>query len=104
MIGIQPVPGEPLRYRVPSDTLGKPSHLVDLTSLNGNGICDCEDFQIRRRPALRNGEPMSNAKTRCKHLRKARQFLADQVIRKYLEKQREHRKATGGYHAPHNQE
>ncbi len=94
---VQDIPGEPLRYLVPSDTVGKPPYLVDLSAFNGNGRCVCTDFETRRRIALREGE-LSSEKTRCKHIRRARVHMLDRIISDYLKRQRETNKNTATHH------
>lgn len=70
---------ESFRFRVPSSS-GEAPYLVDLTSYNGNGKCDCKDFAVRREPELsqRPGQP-----NRCKHIYRAMLALADEYISKF---------------------
>lgn len=62
------VPGERLRYRVlPSKVRpgGDPFYLVDLEENEGNGWCNCRDFEIRHGPKIAAGEPGEH---KCKHI------------------------------------
>ena len=45
----------PLRYHVKSRTAPHDTYLVGLSEYDGNGICQCIDFQVRFEPLLRRG-------------------------------------------------
>jgi len=78
---VEPVPGEPLRYMVPSATRRNLVHLVDLASYDGNGECSCEHFEFRCRPRLEAGfEPSS--KLECRHIKLAKEHFCRMMIRK----------------------
>lgn len=65
-MNVWPIEGEPRRFHVESDELGREPFLVDLDEYNGNGWCGCEDFEFRRQPLLERGaEPGTE---RCKHI------------------------------------
>ena len=44
-----------LRWHVPSHSNPHETYLVDLASFNGNGECQCKNFETRRRPFLVRG-------------------------------------------------
>lgn len=80
---IEEIEGEPLSFRVPSDTLGAPPYLVHLDALNGNGECRCNDFTARKVVELRAGVLPNDLTTRCKHIRRARAYFLDKIIKQY---------------------
>lgn len=61
---VTPISGEPLRFFVRSRTVPGLKYLVDVEE----DFCGCQDHEFR--------------KTRCWHLRTARDFLLDDVIRR----------------------
>ena len=74
--------GGPGRYFVRGSglwpgTLEPRIYLVDICAERGNGRCSCEDFELRRLPALHRGEPGPH---RCKHIERAREFELDACI------------------------
>jgi hypothetical protein len=77
MNAIEPVPGEPFRVHVQSESRPEITFLVDLQANALNGWCSCEDFQARC------GE--RGTKTRCKHIRAARDWLLDQFLTELAE-------------------
>jgi hypothetical protein len=72
---------EHCRYRVKKKSKNT-SYLVDLLKNNGNGYCDCQDFQINRIPLYNSGYRGPN--TKCKHIMIARwyffQSIADEIF------------------------
>ena len=70
----------PLRWRVPSSSRPKHSHIVELSAYGGNGKCLCEDFTIRYERELREGVSAGNAH-RCKHIKKARDGFCNLMIK-----------------------
>lgn len=80
MTAVEPIAGEHLRFRVRSRTKSAMSYLVDLQALDFNGQCGCDDFQYRRRPLLRK-LPGARDTTRCVHIRMAREWLLDRLLR-----------------------
>ena len=78
---IEPVQGELLTFHVRSDHDGKP-YRVELAAYGGNGTCECSDFQIRRRPMLERKEV---ERSLCKHLRRAREYFVDELIKRMLQ-------------------
>ena len=69
---------EQLEGLVPSDVLGRPPYKVDLSAYDGNGKCNCKDFDIRHKPLLEDGERPGN-RTRCKHILRFRRELHDSL-------------------------
>ena len=81
---------EPLdcfRYLVRSDS-GEAQYLVDLLANDGFGQCDCMDWKIRKWPLVQHG-----VRCYCKHLWRARQRMADDVIAEAVRQE----KASKGY-------
>lgn len=72
---------EAARFQVHS---GSNSYLVDLASYDGNGECGCQHFEHRCRPVVEGTRPAAYGPedTRCKHIRAARNLLADMAINK----------------------
>lgn len=60
------------RFFVQSEKNPEIENLVDLTALDLNGECSCEDFRMVKLPNLRN----KTGSTQCKHLMAAREFFA----------------------------
>lgn len=73
----------PLRWIVPSSSKPGEVHLVELDAYEGNGRCSCPDFTCRHEPVLRETPKLGGVdKTRCKHIRKARNKLLDDLIKR----------------------
>jgi hypothetical protein len=73
-------------YRVTSRSrAGEIEHIVDLKAFRGSGACSCEAFEFKMRPALEDGAEPS-AHLRCLHIRAARWYFADTIIREIVEK------------------
>src|SRR5437870_11929311 len=77
------VDGELLTFDVRSDTDGWP-YRVDLAAFNGNGVCQCKDFQIRKFGKLLRGEIENGEELVCKHIRRAQMFFAREVVQRML--------------------
>lgn len=56
-------------------------YTVDLTALDGNGECDCPNFQCVRWPRLRDGKikPGSDA-GHCKHINAVRALASENML------------------------
>ena len=73
---VEPIPGEPFRYRVESASTNQP-HTVDLTERDGHGACSCEFWYFTANPNFKRiGKwipyaPHRNGVTECRHLRAA---------------------------------
>lgn len=81
---VAPIPGEPLRYHVRSQSRRGVQHLVDLEECGFNCACSCENFQMRLLPLLRADRSAGinpRPKRRCWHIRKALEFHAELSIR-----------------------
>lgn len=65
---VQPIPGEPFRFHVRSESRGF-DLLVDVEENNWSGWCGCEDYAFRK----------ASGKGTCKHLRAAHDFLIEQT-------------------------
>lgn len=65
-------------YLVDSAEVPGRQYTVDLTSYFGAGKCDCWDYRSRREKLNSHIGPSEDAKpNRCKHIREARNFVAD---------------------------
>ena len=104
--GVEAIPGEALRYFVKSAS-SKAKYLVDLSAYHGHGRCSCEHFFCRLNPSLRGGaRPLPYLD--CKHLRKARRYLAIEVAQTIIESRKKlaqaNRKKNGKPAAHYDQE
>jgi hypothetical protein len=74
-------------FLVPSDVLGRDPYKVSLTMYGGNGKCVCKHFDTFCYPNLKRSGVINDEMTRCKHLRRARNSLVDEILKKYSEQQ-----------------
>lgn len=77
---VTPIAGEPLRFHVNSRTVVDLRYLVDLEEYGFNGFCGCADFDFRKRPLAQGG-----SKARCWHIRQAREFFVDEMLKRITE-------------------
>jgi len=81
--GVEPIPGEYLRFRVRSRTNPRTTYLVDLEECGFNGACDCPNFQMVHLPKLkadrRDGGP--RRLRRCYHIQRAGEFYREVSVR-----------------------
>lgn len=82
--GVQPVPGESLVYLVQSKSRPSVIHRVDLGCYCGTGRCGCEHFATKLNPKIRDGA-MPAPYLECRHIRKARRYLAIEVAQRIIE-------------------
>ena len=82
---IEPVPGEPFRFQVSSESRDGLWFLVDLQANRFNGFCGCEDFQARRGVILRDHDGARSPLSRCKHIQSARDYLLDRFLERLAE-------------------
>lgn len=54
------------------------TYFVDLEAYNGNGCCDCPNFQFNLEPWIRRGSPAGN-RWRCKHIQAARRWICRKI-------------------------
>lgn len=73
---VYPIVGEPLRFRVQSESNPRRFYLVELDWFNNNGGCDCRDFLYRHAPLLKNPYDKT-IRQRCKHILAAREFFLE---------------------------
>lgn len=73
-----------MRYYVGSEGNPRGSYLVDLLSYEGRGECSCKDWSTRRWPAIRDG-----GSDTCKHVRAARDYFLNGLLRELSRQQRE---------------
>lgn len=69
--------GNALDFLVSSDSR-EGHHLVSLDDFEGNGSCQCEDFNFNRLPLYRLQG--ASDKSRCKHITEARAYLLDKMV------------------------
>ncbi len=82
---VEPIEGEPFRFRVKSFKNPARSYLVDIAEHNFVGQCDCPDWICRVGPAVAAGK----TGVYCKHVEICRQVALDTLgplILKALEK------------------
>lgn len=90
---VLPLAGETLRFHVQSRTDLCNRYLVDLGEYGGNGRCTCRDFEIRKWPLIRDGSAPGE-RTRCWHIRRAREWMIDLVIARLSDDRKPDRKIT----------
>lgn len=77
---VSPIPGEPLRYWVGSNSRPKVKHIVDLAENGGLGQCSCERWVFTIGPNTKAGiTPVA-----CRHITAAQRYLAYEVALKTL--------------------
>ena len=76
------IPSETERmvYSVSSRKTKGKRYRVDLLGMSGAGECACKDFQTRRGPAIRRGEPVGTRATLCFHVLVARRHFLNQLL------------------------
>lgn len=81
--GVEPIPGEPLRFFVKSRTNPKQKYLVDLEECGFSGGCGCQNFQFTHLPKLKEDrrEDRPRIKRRCWHIKRALYFFAETQTR-----------------------
>lgn len=60
-------------------------HRCDLLAEGGYGRCACRDFETRRWPAIKRGEPMGTRATLCWHLIAARRDMLNDLLKRLAE-------------------
>lgn len=58
------------------------SYAVDVSSYSGLGSCECDDFRLRRYPRWKTVRLPFDI-MRCKHIRRVRNHILDQIISYY---------------------
>lgn len=76
---VTPIPGEPLRYRVASETNPEKKYLVELDANHNAGQCECTDWRMRIGP-LQQDDYQRKIRRRCKHLRAAMEFFSESIL------------------------
>lgn len=79
----------PTRVRVDSESHPGESYLCDLAANNLNGSCTCPNFALRLAPRLK--EPENKLIYRCKHLKWAREFVLDYLVKELDERDPNHK-------------
>lgn len=78
---VEPIPGEPLRFRVRSRSDPTMTYLVDLEELNFNGQCGCDHFWFQCGKLFRENGCITNELTRCWHIEQARAWFLEAMVR-----------------------
>lgn len=73
-------------YLVFSDTQVDVVYSVDINKHDGLGSCSCDDFLYRRFPRYKSSQIKFDA-FRCKHIRRIRNHVLDQIIEFMAEKE-----------------
>jgi len=71
---------ERMVYAVESDTPDNPPYRVDLLANGGKGGCSCRDWETRRSPAIKAGDPIGTPSTMCKHVVRARGYFLNGLL------------------------
>lgn len=74
-------------YYCQSQSDGSKEYLVDVFANDGLGECDCPDFRFRRYPHW-VGSKIPFDSFRCRHLRRVRCHVLDQILFDILEKEK----------------
>ena len=96
MSRVEPVDGEPLRFRVPSESKPGSVHMVDLSLYEGQGFCDCEAHiyicEPNRRkgkarysrglPKVKKGKVTYPDATICPHVLAAYEYLLPKMLKR----------------------
>jgi len=77
--GVEPVEGEPFRFRVKSDTTDE-MYLIDIQDCGFTGACNCMHWLARIAPKVALG--LRGPKARCKHIVRAREYFLEHVLPK----------------------
>lgn len=71
------------QYYCSSESNPSTRHTVDILALDGLGECDCWDFISRRKKRWRKVRQRYDI-FRCKHLRRVRNHVLDQILSTYI--------------------
>lgn len=69
-------------YRAYSQSRPETAYDVDIMHYGGLGSCTCDDYVCRRKPRWRDVRKPYDA-FRCKHLRRVRNHVLDQIIQHF---------------------
>lgn len=78
---VEPVPGEPLVYRVESRSRPGEWHQCNMNFNQGHGWCSCETFGYNHDKAITAGAPLFTDITRCFHLKAVHEYWAERCLR-----------------------
>jgi hypothetical protein len=81
--GVRPLEGESLRFHVDG---ANATYLVDLGANDGVGECNCENYNFRAGPKIRQG--MFRGDFCCKHARRAADWLLRRIQLTLMERQK----------------
>lgn len=73
-------------YECSSESNPSIRYHVDILALGGLGECDCWDFTSRRKPRWKAVKRAYDI-FRCKHLRRVRNHVLDQILHTYIERE-----------------
>jgi len=69
-------------YEVRSERPPHNVYRVDLVANGGYGFCSCRDFQTRRGPAIKRGDPIGSPATLCRHTKEARFYFLNTLLKR----------------------
>jgi hypothetical protein len=69
-------------YLAYSQSRPETAYAVDINAYNGLGSCECDDFRFRRYPRWKTVRQPFDV-LRCRHLRRVRTHVLDQIIKFY---------------------
>lgn len=73
-------------YSCHSETHPERAYSVDLMEHDGLGSCTCDDFMFRRYPRYKTAKVPYDT-FRCKHLRRVRGHVLDQIIKHMIQRE-----------------
>lgn len=76
-------------YACHSESRPETAYTVDVMSYDGLGSCQCDDFLYRRFPRWKSIRKNYDA-LRCKHIRRVRNHMMDQIIAHYAKQTQPH--------------
>lgn len=90
---VAPIKGEVLEtsermvFSVSSESRQGVEYRVDLLAEGGYSRCSCTDWNTRRWPNIKAGQPMGTRGTLCKHGILARRFFLNQLLRRMAQEE-----------------
>jgi hypothetical protein len=74
-------------YAVPSERNPRVSYRVDIVANAGASECSCRDWETRRWPSIKAGEPIGTRSTLCKHGEAARNFFLNGLLKRLAQEE-----------------
>jgi len=77
-------------YDVVSERPPHNKYRVDLVAEGGYSWCSCRDWQTRRGPAIKRGDPVGSPSTVCRHTKEARFYFLNTLLSRLATEENEH--------------